>query len=104
MKPGCDKIADMTLTIEIASETGKLLQTEAHRKGLSPDQFVQTVLEEKLSIKKTENRTVPKILREMLAEGMISRIPDSVTAEEDNFEPVKIKGKPLSETILEDRD
>ena len=94
----------MTLTIEIASETGKLLQIEARRKGLSPDQFVQTVLEEKLSIKKTENRTVPKILREMLAEGMISRIPDSVTDEGDNFEPVKIKGKPLSETILEDRD
>jgi predicted DNA-binding antitoxin AbrB/MazE fold protein len=44
------------------------------------------------------------ILREMLAEGMISRIPEGISEEEDDFEPVKIKGKPLSETILEDRN
>jgi predicted DNA-binding antitoxin AbrB/MazE fold protein len=46
----------------------------------------------------------PDILREMLAEGMISRIPEGITEEEDDFEPIKIKGKPLSETILEDRN
>lgn len=45
-----------------------------------------------------------EILREMLAEGMISRIPEGVGEQEDDFEPVKIKGKPLSETILEDRN
>jgi predicted DNA-binding antitoxin AbrB/MazE fold protein len=44
------------------------------------------------------------ILREMLAEGMINRIPEGINEQEDNFEPVKIKGKPLSETILEDRN
>jgi len=46
----------------------------------------------------------PDILREMLAEGMISRIPGDISDEEDDFEPVQIKGKPLSETILEDRN
>ncbi len=46
----------------------------------------------------------PDILREMLAEGMISRIPEGVSEEEDDFEPAVIKGKPLSETILEDRN
>ena len=46
----------------------------------------------------------PDILREMLAEGMISRIPEGISEEEDDFEPVAIKGKPLSETILEDRN
>jgi predicted DNA-binding antitoxin AbrB/MazE fold protein len=44
------------------------------------------------------------ILREMLAEGMISRIPEGISDEEDDFEPAAIKSKPLSETILEDRD
>jgi predicted DNA-binding antitoxin AbrB/MazE fold protein len=44
------------------------------------------------------------ILREMLAEGMISHIPEGISEEEDDFEPVEIKGKPLSETILEDRN
>ena len=46
----------------------------------------------------------PDILREMLAEGMISRIPEGVSEEEDDFEPAVIKGKPFSETILEDRN
>ena len=46
----------------------------------------------------------PDILREMLAEGMISRIPEGIGEEEDDFEPAAIKGKPLSETILEDRN
>ena len=44
------------------------------------------------------------ILHEMLAEGMINRIPEGISEEEDDFEPVAIKGKPLSETILEDRN
>jgi len=35
----------------------------------------------------------PEILREMLAEGMISRIPEGISDEEDVFEPIKIKGQ-----------
>lgn len=46
----------------------------------------------------------PDILREMLSEGMISRIPEGISDEEDDFAPIKIKGNPLSETILEDRN
>jgi len=46
----------------------------------------------------------PHILREMLAEKMISSIPEGISDEEDDFEPGGIKGKPLSETILEDRN
>ena len=45
-----------------------------------------------------------KMLDEMLAEGMISRIPEGIGEEDDNFEPAAIKGKSLSETILEDRN
>ncbi len=45
-----------------------------------------------------------KMLGEMLAEGMISHIPEGISDEDDNFEPAVIKGKPLSETILEDRN
>ncbi len=40
----------------------------------------------------------PDILREMLAEGIISRIPEGIKDDEDDFEPIEIKGKPLSET------
>jgi hypothetical protein len=67
----------------------------------------QTILKEKFledSVSTGRNGTVNGILREMLAEGMISRIPEGITAADDNFKPAKINGKPLSETILEDRD
>ncbi len=40
----------------------------------------------------------------LLAKGVINQIPDGWNAPDEDFEPVKIKGKPLSETILEDRN
>ena len=98
------KFTIMTMTIEIAPEIENILQTEAKRKGLSPKEFVQIVLKEKLITDKKENRVSSEILRELLAEGMISKIPAGISAAEDAFEPIKIEGKPLSETILEDRN
>ncbi len=38
----------------------------------------------------------------LLAEGVISEIPSGWN-EDDDFEPVEISGKSLSETIIEDR-
>ena len=54
--------------------------------------------------KSQKKAAIKEILREMLSEGMISRIPEGVTNDEDDFKPVKINGRPISETILEDRD
>lgn len=44
------------------------------------------------------------VLRELLAEGMISHIPERGAVDEKDFEPIVIQGKPLSETVLEDRN
>lgn len=55
-----------------------------------------------------EKAVSPEELRErefeqmLLAEGVIREIP-SAWNDEDNFEPIEIEGKPLSETIIEDR-
>lgn len=39
------------------------------------------------------------------ARGVISEIPErAFDAEEDFYEPVEIAGKPLSETIIEERE
>jgi hypothetical protein len=43
------------------------------------------------------------ILNSMLAEGLISHIPEGITDEEDDFEPIDVTGQPLSETIIEER-
>ena len=46
-----------------------------------------------------------EIERILLAKNLISEIPPRLKdKEEENFQPVKISGKPLSETILEERE
>ncbi len=39
----------------------------------------------------------------LLAKGVISEIPEGITDEEDDFEPIEIEGEPLSETIIRER-
>lgn len=39
----------------------------------------------------------------LLEKGIINQIPAGVDEEEEDFEPLLIEGKPLSETILEGR-
>jgi len=52
-----------------------------------------------------ESPTEEEIAQLMLKSGAISEIPpDWNKPEMDDFEPIEIKGKPLSETILEDRN
>ena len=45
----------------------------------------------------------PEVLKSMVAEGLISRIPVGISDEEDDFDPIEVPGKPLSVTIIEDR-
>lgn len=41
--------------------------------------------------------------RRMLERGAISEIPRRDTTQYEDFEPVEVKGKPVSETIIEER-
>ena len=54
---------------------------------------------EKVSAEELREREFEQML---LAEGVIRDIPSGWN-EDDDFEPVEITGKPLSETIIEDR-
>ena len=46
-----------------------------------------------------------EIERRLLAKGLISEIPPRAADEdEETFQPIKINGKPLSETVLEERE
>ena len=44
-----------------------------------------------------------EFLQKLLVEGFISDIPEGMTDEEDDFEPVEIEGEPISETIIRER-
>ncbi len=39
----------------------------------------------------------------LLAKGLINEIPADWDKADEHFEPIEIQGKPLSETIIEDR-
>ena len=46
-----------------------------------------------------------EIERRLLAKGLISEIPPRIRdAEEETYRPIMLSGKPLSESILEERD
>ncbi len=49
--------------------------------------------------------TEGELNRILLAKGVIANIPDlsQWTEEDENWEPIEIKGKPTSEIIIEDR-
>lgn len=83
-------------TTEILSEIRKLPVVEKRNlyRQLSEDLKTDSVSAEELREQKFD--------RMLLAEGVINHIPPRWN-EDDDFEPVEISGKPLSETIIEDR-
>jgi Arc/MetJ-type ribon-helix-helix transcriptional regulator len=52
---------------------------------------------------KPKARTEEEILQQMLADGLITRLPDRTADIDDDDEPVVIEGEPLSETIIRER-
>lgn len=60
---------------------------------------LETELHEKISEEERLEQEVDKLL---LEKGLIRSIPDGWN-DDDDFEPIEFTGKPLSETIIEDR-
>ena len=50
-----------------------------------------------------EERLEQEVDKLLLAEGIIKKIPPRWN-DDDDFEPIEFSGKPISETLLEDRD
>ena len=56
----------MTLTVDVPKELEDKLETEASRNGISPNEFVRIVLEEKLNLK-SERRNLPPFESKIIA-------------------------------------
>ena len=57
------------------------------------------------TIKPSAPPSEAEIARRLLAKGTIKKIPEGWDKPDgEDFEPIEIKGKPLSEMILEDRN
>jgi hypothetical protein len=83
-------------TTEILSEINKLPVIE---KQTLFQQLSKDITDSSLS---EEERREQEFERQLFAEGVISQIPKRWN-DDDDFEPVEISGRPLSETIIEDR-
>jgi len=93
------------MTITLAPETETLLRERAAKYGQEPDVLAENLLNELLtSPPRRANEEKERRLDElMLEKGLITRIPpprDPSTAERPIFQVI---GKPLSETIMEER-
>ena len=88
-------------TLEAIYENGIFKPISSVPNTLKEHERVRIIIEDD---EDSANQVSPDVLREMLAEGLISSIPEGISDEEDDFEPATVKGKPLSETILEDRN
>lgn len=68
------------------------------KKTLLEDSDTNTVFEER-----KPKITEEEFLHYLLAKGVISEIPEGLTDEEDDFEPIEFEGEPLSEMIIRER-
>ena len=72
---------------------------------VSVQKKIVRTLQKNLEKPKTSNPSEDEIEKLLLAKGLISEIPKrKQDKEEETYEPIEIIGKPLSETILEERN
>ena len=66
---------------------------------------VHTLLDSLLENQANPQTTEDEFLRMLLQKGIITNIPNPAddADEDDEFEPVEVQGKPLSETVIEER-
>jgi hypothetical protein len=84
--------------IEISQETYDRLDAQARTRGESIERFLDYLVQE---FDKLRERLFIEHLR---AKGMIVSFPPSKITVPPDFEPVPVKGKPVSEIIIEDRE
>jgi hypothetical protein len=92
------KIMAAEQTIKISQETYERLEAQARARGESIERFLDYLVQE---FDKLRERAFIERLR---AKGMIVSFPPSEITVPPDFEPVPVKGKPVSEIIIEDRE
>jgi len=89
----------MGKVLELSDETYQQFTALAEQQHRTPEEMLQ------LCLLAYEQYQYHLVHQDMVAEGFLEAIPLllPLDAEDDDFEPEVIPGKPLSEIILEDR-
>lgn len=84
--------------LKISQQTYERLDARARARGLSIERFLEYAIQE---LDKSRERDFKERLR---AKGLIVSFPPSNLKKPRNFKRVPVKGKPVSEIIIEDRE
>jgi hypothetical protein len=78
---------------------------EIYRLPISQRKEIKEKLAKDLKDDATETPQISEkeFLQQLFEEGIISHIPEGITDEDDDFEPIEITGEPISETIIRER-
>lgn len=68
------------------------------------EEIAETVLKNRgMDEKPKPQITEEQFVQHLFEKGLITHIPEGMTDEDDDFEPIEIEGEPLSEQIIRER-
>lgn len=68
------------------------------------EKIAETVLKNREKVEEFKpEMTEEQFVQYLFEKGLIRSIPEGMTDEEDDFEPIEIEGEPISETIIRER-
>ena len=101
----------MTITIELSAAEEARLRVQARREGRGPETIVQALVHAGLAptsaqvlldtrVSVEDHARLVQILRQ---DGLLTTLPTH-PGRLTPFQPITVKGRPVSETLLEDRE
>jgi predicted transcriptional regulator len=87
----------MSITIDLPNEIYERLKKQAQARGTTIAEAIAQALEE------SEAARISAFWERMEAEGLVAKRKPAPPTTEEPFQPIEIKGKPLSEVIIEER-
>ncbi len=87
----------MSKTVELPNEVYAVLEKQAQARNASVSEVISQLIQE------VERAHLAAVIEQMKAEGLIATFePADITAPV-NFKPIIVKGRPVSEIIIEER-
>jgi len=87
----------MTITIDLPDEVHERLEKQAQLRGTTVSEILAQLIEE------IEAAHLSAVVRQMQKEGLFAEPPATPPAMPPDFQPIRVQGPPLSETILAER-
>ncbi|MCI0389525.1 MAG: hypothetical protein MOB07_12280 [Acidobacteria bacterium] len=87
----------MQITVDLSNEVYERIQKQAQAKGMSVGEIVTQLLEE------AEANCRAAVFEQMRAEGILLPKKLAQPGDRASFEPIEVRGRPVSEILIEER-